>query len=66
MKLVITLTLIIAVVVSAGIGCLVIFEILSLGQGLEYILKSLAVIALLGAASAAISLVTGKHNAPRE
>jgi len=62
MKLVITLTLIIAVVVSAGIGCLVIFEILSLG----YILKSLAVIALLGAASAAISLVTGKHNAPRE
>lgn len=64
MKTVLTLTLVVAVIVSAGIGCLVIFGIFSVEQGLEYSFKALAAIVLLGVASAAISLVTGNSGGP--
>jgi branched-subunit amino acid ABC-type transport system permease component len=66
MKLVFTLTFILAVIVSAGIGCLVIFEIISFDQGKNYLLKTVAVIVLLGAASAVIALVSGSKNTPDE
>ena len=61
MKIVFTLTIVLAVIVSAGIGSLVIFEVLSLDQAKEYIFKALSVIILLGGASAAIAFVTGNN-----
>jgi hypothetical protein len=51
---------------SAGIGCLVIFGIFSIEQGLDYSFKALAAIVLLGVASAAISLVTGNGGAAED
>ena len=59
MKTIFTLTLVLAVIVSAGIGSLVIFEVLSFDQAKEYIFKALAVIILFGGASAVIAFVTG-------
>ena len=66
MKIVFILTFILAVIVSAGIGSLVIFEVLSLDQAKEYIFKAVSVIALLGAASALIALVTGSTGKEHE
>lgn len=66
MKTVINLTLIIAVIISAGIGCLVIFGMISVDQGMNYGLKALAAIVLLGVASAVISFVTSSGDAPEE
>jgi uncharacterized BrkB/YihY/UPF0761 family membrane protein len=61
MKIVFTLTFILAVIVSAGIGSLVIFEVLSFDQAKEYIFKVVSVIVLLGVASALIAFVTGNN-----
>lgn len=66
MKTVLILTLIIAVIVSTAIGCLVIFEVFSVDQGLDYAFKALAAIVLLGASSALISLVTSNKAASGE
>ncbi len=66
MKTVLVLTLIVAVIVSTAIGCLVIFEIFSVDQGLEYTFKALAAIVLLGVVSAVVSLVTNIKGAPEE
>lgn len=66
MKTVLILTLVVAVIMSAGIGCLVIFGIFSIEQGLDYSFKALAAIVLLGVASAAISLVTGNGGAAED
>ena len=66
MKIVFTLTIVLAVIVSAGIGSLVIFEVLSFDQAKEYIFKAVAVIVLLGAASALIALVTGSSGKEHE
>lgn len=66
MKTVLALTLIVAVIISTVIGCLVIFEIFSVDQGLDYAFKALAAIALLGVSSALISLVTSNKGAPEE
>lgn len=62
MKIVLNLTLIIAVIVSTLIGCLVIFEILTVDQGMEYLLKALAVIFLVGISSVLVRLVTMDRN----
>ena len=66
MKIVFTLTIVLAVIVSTGIGSLVIFEVLSLEQAKEYIFKAVSVIALLGAASALIALVTANTEKKHE
>ena len=66
MKIVFTLTVVLAVIVSAGIGSLVIFEVLSFDQAKEYIFKAVAVIVLLGAASALIAFVTGSSGKENE
>ena len=66
MKIVFILTFILAVIVSAGIGSLVIFEVLSFDQAKEYIFKAVSAIALLGAASALIALVTGSTGKEHE
>ena len=61
MKVIYSLTFILAVIMSAGIGCLIIFEVFTFDQGLDYMLKVLAVIILLGLSSAAIAFVTTKN-----
>lgn len=66
MKTVLTLTLIVAVLISTAIGCLVIFEVFSVDQGMDYAFKALAAIFLLGVSSAVISLVTSNKGAPEE
>ncbi|MBT8129360.1 MAG: hypothetical protein KJP10_05165 [Gammaproteobacteria bacterium] len=66
MKIVFILTIVLAVIVSAGIGSLVIFEVLSFDQAKEYIFKAVSVIVLLGAASALIALVTGNTGKEHE
>ena len=64
MKAVVTFTFIFAVMTSAFIGCLMIFEIFTVAQGLECLLKALAAILLIGVSSAAVSLVTGDRESP--
>ncbi len=59
MKKVLVLSIIFAVIAVAGLGSLMIFEILSLEQGFNYLIKALAAIVLLGGASAVIVLVMG-------
>ena len=66
MKIVFTLTIILAVIVSAGIGSLVILEVLSFDQAKEYIFKAVSFIVLIGVASAMISLVTGNTEKKHE
>jgi hypothetical protein len=66
MKIVFTLTIVLAVIVSAGIGSLVIFEVLSIDRAKEYIFKAVSVIVLLGVASALIALVTGNTGKKHE
>lgn len=66
MKTVLMLTFVIAVIMSTGIGCLVIFGMLTVDQGLNYGIKALATIVLLGIASAVISLVTRSGSAPEK
>lgn len=61
MKIIYNLTFILAVIISACIGCLVIFNVIAFDQGLDYLFKSLATIVLLGASSAAVSFVTTKN-----
>ena len=65
MKVIYSLTFILVIIISAGIGCLTIFEVLTFDQGLDYILKASAAIVLLGLSSAAISFVNTK-NKPNE
>jgi branched-subunit amino acid ABC-type transport system permease component len=65
MKVIFNMTFILSIIISVGIGCLIIFEVLTFDQGLDYILKSLAVLILLGLSSAAITFVTNK-NKPNE
>ncbi len=62
MKVILVLTAIVAIVMCAGIGSLVIFGIIDVSRGIEYLIKSLAVIILLGGSSALIALVTGKQD----
>ncbi len=66
MKTVLSLTLVIAVSVSAIIGCLVIFNIFTVDQGMDYLYKALSAIFLLGAASALIRFVTDSKGSPGE
>ena len=66
MKILLTITVILAIISSASIGCLVIFEVIPKTEGMDYFYKSLAAIALLGGASALINLVTGKRKPPEE
>jgi branched-subunit amino acid ABC-type transport system permease component len=66
MKVIFIITFIIAVIMSASIGCLIIFKVFSFDQGVDYIFKSLTAIILLGVSSALIALVTGKKGTPSE
>ena len=66
MKPVITFTFIIAVMVSALIGCLMIFEIFTVKEGFDSLLRALAAIGLIGASSAVITLAIGDNNSPGE
>ena len=61
MKKVLVLSVIFAVIAVAVLGSLMIFEILSLEQGFNYLVKALAAIVLLGGASAVILLVMGDN-----
>lgn len=56
MKIVFLLSLMIAMIVTTVIGCLIIFDVFSLQQGMDFGLKALSAIALLGGASAIFSL----------
>ena len=66
MKVILALTAIVAIVMCAGIGSLMIIGIIGAAQGMDYILKALAVIVLLGGSSALVALVTGKQQDARE
>ena len=59
MKAVTTFTFIFAVMTTAFIGCLMIFEIFTVAQGFECLLKALAAILLIGGSSALVTLATG-------
>ena len=59
MKAVFVFSIAIAVPMSAGIGCMIIFEVFSFAEGLDLILKSVAAIALLGISTAAITSLSG-------
>ena len=62
MKVVFTLTFVIAIILTTLIGCLVILEIISLAQGKAYLWKSLALAVLLGGASALLAYLSGRAN----
>lgn len=66
MKKVLLLTVILGIIATAGIGCLMIFGMLSFAEGMEFILKAWAGILLLGAASAVITLIVGRQSRPEQ
>jgi len=65
MKIVFTLTFLLAVILFTVIGCLVIFEVFTFDEGMEFSYKALSAILLLGAASALVSLTIRNKNPPR-
>jgi hypothetical protein len=62
MKLVFLLTLMIMMIVITVIGCLIIFDVFTLDQGLTFGYKALAALLLLGVSSAIFSLFIGTRN----
>lgn len=66
MKTVFILTLVFALLVAASIGCMMIFEVFSIAQGAELLLKSLAVLVLLGVTSSAIAYIAAPGTPPGE
>ena len=66
MKNILVLTAIFAILAASAIGCLMIFEVYSFDQGTSFLLKALAVIFLLGAASAVIALIVRDKGAQKE
>jgi hypothetical protein len=62
MKIVALLTLMLMLIVITIIGCLVIFDVFTLDQGLAFSYRALAALLLLGITSAIFSLFIGnKH-----
>ena len=55
MKQILTITVVLAVLATAFVGCLFIFEVMSYEDAMSNLLKVVGVIVLLGACSAAIS-----------
>ena len=66
MKVIFNFTLVIAIIISASIGCLVIFDVFTYDQGIEYIIKAIAAITLIGLSSAGVSLVTGNKTSQND
>ena len=66
MKIVLLLTLMIMMITTTIIGCLIIFDVVTLDQGLVFGYKALAALLLLGLSSAAFSLFLGSNNRPDE
>ncbi len=64
MNTILNLTLVVALLIAASIGCLMIFEVFSIVQGAELLLKSLAALILVGATSAAIGFIAAPRSAP--
>ena len=62
MKAIMVLTLIFALVVATCMGCLMIFDVVSVERGTDLLLKSLAVILVLGVSSAVIALLIRNKN----
>ena len=56
MKIVFLLSLMIAMITTTVIGCLIIFDVFSLQQGMDFGVKALSAIALLCGASVIFSL----------
>lgn len=63
MKTILNLTLVVALLIAASIGCLMIFEVFSLAEGAELLLKSSAALLLVGATSAAIGYIASPGSA---
>jgi len=66
MKIVFLLTLMLMMTVITVIGCLIIFDVFTLDQGLVFGYKTLAALLLLGVTSALISLFIGTGNRSSE
>ena len=66
MKIVFLLTLMLMMIVITIIGCLIIFDVLTLDQGLTFSYKALAALLLLGGSSAILSLFIGSKNRSSE
>ena len=66
MKIVFLLTLMLMMTVITVIGCLIIFDVFTLDQGLVFGYKALAALLLLGVSSALISLFIGTGNRSSE
>ena len=62
MKIVFLLTLMLMMIVITIIGCLIIFDVFTMDQGLAFGYKALAVLLLLGVSSASFSLFIGTKN----
>ena len=62
MKIVFLLTLMLMMIVITIIGCLIIFDVFTLDQGLVFGYRALAALLLLGVTSAVFSLFIGTNN----
>ena len=62
MKIVFLLTLMLMMIVITIIGCLIIFDVFTLDQGLAFGYKALAALLLLGGSSAIVSMFIGTNN----
>jgi len=66
MKIVFLLTLMLMMIVITVIGCLIIFDVFTLDQGLVFGYRALAALLLLGVTSAVFSLFIGTNNRSSE
>ena len=66
MKIVFLLTLMLMMIVITIIGCLIIFDVFTLDQGLVFGYRALAALLLLGVTSAVFSLFIGTNNRSSE
>lgn len=60
MKITLKITLLLAVITFAAVACLAIFEVMTHAEAKEFLLKSEAVIFLLGSSAALLSLLLNK------
>jgi len=64
MKIVFLLTLMLVMITTTVIGCLVIFDVFTVDQGMAFGYRALAALLLLGVTSAIFSLFIGTKKPP--
>lgn len=66
MKTILIFMAVVSIMIAAGLGTLVIFEVYTLDQGISFAVKAYAAIILLGGSSVLISYLIKDKEAPKD